>query len=287
MAATDLPPIFVISLVGSKRRENIARQLSRWPGTWSFIDAVYGRDLTDEDVARCYDERAVIRRIGRPMTRGEIGNSLSHLSIYRRMIEEGIPRAIVLEDDALLEDGFFHFPFKDVDWHFDVITFYTDISLIRVKLERALAGITFHRPVRRASCTVSYLISLQGAERLLKGNTPIKGVSDWPVRVTQMAFFVAQPFLVHHRHEISTLQKDRAELLTRYPKRGRLPRWVVKWLDVPVTALFIRYLVNHDRYEGVSHYVYKEILPSIYKRFPGRYRRLRRKAATERVFEER
>jgi len=288
MPTTDLPPIFVISLVGSKRREAIARQLSRWPGTWSFVDGVYGRDLTDADLARCYDEATVIRRIGRPMTKGEIGTALSHASVYRRMLEEGIPRALILEDDAILEDGFFDFPYGDIDWSFDVVSFYTDFSIIPRQPEKELAGVTFHRPVHRASCAVSYLVSRKGAERLLSGGPFIRGVSDWPVRVTKMAFFVAQPFLVQHRHEISTLQEDRKAVLRRYPKRGRLPLWVVNWLDFPITALLIRYLVNRDRYEDVGHYIYKEIRPWIYKGLPGKYLKLRRKRVTSGwIYEER
>jgi len=285
---TEVPPIFVISLSGSHRREAMAQQLARWPGAWSFVDAVYGRDLTDADLARCYDEATVIRRIGRPMTKGEIGTALSHASVYRRIVEEGIPCALVLEDDAVLEDAFFRFPHGEVDWPFDVLSFFTDLSMIRVTPEQQLAGVTFHRPVYRASSSVAYLVSREGAQRLLSGGPEVRSVADWPVRVAEIDFFVAQPFLIGHRHESSILQDDRAALMARYPKRGRLPRWVAKYLNFPVTALFIRYVVNHDRYDGIRHYFHKEIRPWVLKRFPKKYRVLRRMAAkSEEVREER
>ena len=38
-----------------------------------------------------------------------------------------------------------------------------------------------------------------------------------------------------------------------------------------VSALFIRYLVNRDRYTGVNGYIYREIMPYIMRKLPFLY----------------
>ena len=49
--------------------------------------------------------RALLAR-GRLYTPGQIGCALSHHAIYRRMVAEGIPAALILEDDVLPLPGF-------------------------------------------------------------------------------------------------------------------------------------------------------------------------------------
>ena len=270
-------PIFVISLPGSPRRETMTRQMARWGGRWSFVDAVDGRTLSAEELNRVYDEKRTLRRIGRPMSKGEIGTALSHASIYRRMEEEGIPRALILEDDAVLSSAFFDFPFGDISWPFDLISFFTDHAIVRRAPSAELAGVGFHRAEWRSTCSVAYLISLDGARKLAAAGKPIQSVADWPLRVSRLVFYVAQPFIVDHHHEKSTLQSGRNQLLRQYPKQGRLPRFVVKYFDLPITVLFLRYAINYDRYDGFGHYISREIRPFVLRRWSSRYLFIRRK----------
>ncbi|MGQ9445014.1 glycosyltransferase family 25 protein [[Pasteurella] aerogenes] len=71
-----------------------------------FIDAVYGKDLSEEYVASVYDDTAAQQKIQRSLKRGEIGCALSHKVIYEYMLTHNIEQALVLEDDVAFEKDF-------------------------------------------------------------------------------------------------------------------------------------------------------------------------------------
>ena len=48
--ANQFPPIFIISLKHSPRRQTIANRLDGLGIRFEFIDAVYGKDLTKEEL---------------------------------------------------------------------------------------------------------------------------------------------------------------------------------------------------------------------------------------------
>ena len=68
-----------------------------------FIDGIYGASLNSNYISQHYSEKLAKKNIGRSLTKGEIGCALSHLSIYRKMIEEKIDAALILEDDVFFE----------------------------------------------------------------------------------------------------------------------------------------------------------------------------------------
>jgi glycosyl transferase family 25 len=99
---TELPPTIVINLKRSTaRRMVIAQALDALQMPFSFFDAVDGRAL---DLATLQDYARVKRRLfsGRDMTAGEMGCVLSHRGVMRMIVEQDIPYALVLEDDAQL-----------------------------------------------------------------------------------------------------------------------------------------------------------------------------------------
>ncbi|WP_416776576.1 glycosyltransferase family 25 protein [Xenorhabdus budapestensis] len=65
-----------------------------------FITAVYGKELTNEQLLNScpdFDDLA--------LTLGEVGCSMSHINVYKRMIDSSIPVALVLEDDVLFNES--------------------------------------------------------------------------------------------------------------------------------------------------------------------------------------
>jgi len=91
---------FVINLAKDvARREQIAAGLQRLGLDHEVFPAIRGDALSDEALAELYDAAAAAR-VRHPMTRGEIGCALSHLGVYRLVVERGLPCALVLEDDA-------------------------------------------------------------------------------------------------------------------------------------------------------------------------------------------
>ncbi len=94
--------IFVINLQSSaERRKDIQSQLEKLGLPFEFFNAVDGKTLTEEDLS-AYDGRKRRLFFGKDLSRGEIGCLLSHRAIYRKVVAENIPAALILEDDTIL-----------------------------------------------------------------------------------------------------------------------------------------------------------------------------------------
>jgi glycosyl transferase family 25 len=105
--AASLPalPILVINLRGSTERWNKASaELAAAGLAFERLDAVDGRLLPRVELDRIapWDRRAFFK----PLSPGEVGCYLSHLAAAERIVAEGWPRALVLEDDFLLGEQF-------------------------------------------------------------------------------------------------------------------------------------------------------------------------------------
>jgi glycosyl transferase family 25 len=105
---TFLPPTWVINLKRSpERRRYITAHLHELGLPFELIEAVDGRNLTPEDLAAVYGAERAITCIRRELAPGEVGCCLSHLKLYRRMVDENIDEALILEDDVMIQPDFF------------------------------------------------------------------------------------------------------------------------------------------------------------------------------------
>lgn len=182
LAATKPPPVWVISLPGSTaRRANISRQLASLGLGFEFFDAVDGAKLSDREIRSVYDPKRAVKKVYRELNRAEIGCCLSHIGIYRKMVEEGVEEAIVLEDDAVLGEHFL-----------EVIEsrdrFPADLELLllyhqggRFYLWRKQRLDDRHRLVHfvtPAMGTVGYFVRRSAAQKILATVFPIRAPSD-------------------------------------------------------------------------------------------------------------
>ena len=107
MQSTEKIPAVVVSLRSStERRIAMVDQLMAHGITFCWEEAVLGRELPHDELARYHATQLGSDGRRRTLTPGEIGCALSHLNIYRRIVEDELSGAIVLEDDAILLDGF-------------------------------------------------------------------------------------------------------------------------------------------------------------------------------------
>ena len=175
--------IFVVNLESSAdRREFIGSQLKGLDLLYEIFPAVDGRKLPQAEVDAAYDASGAVDFFGRELTRGEIGCSWSHLNIYRKMVEESIPEALVLEDDVILGQDF-----KEVLSRRAL--FPADWELVFFSHNNAVASVWDRLPifdkyklvkfVEHPNWTSGYLIKLSGAEKLLKAGFPIRMPADW------------------------------------------------------------------------------------------------------------
>lgn len=92
---------FIINLKNSvDRRLKIEGQLNALSIDHEFIEAVNGKAMSTEELAN------MTKKTNYAFLPGEIGCALSHQKIYKKMIDENIDSALILEDDVTLLDGF-------------------------------------------------------------------------------------------------------------------------------------------------------------------------------------
>lgn len=99
--------VFVINLNSSiDRRNRMERLLKETSLDWEIFPAFDGRNMTDSERDSLYDGAKSLKNVRRQMSNGEIGCAVSHRNIYKKMISEAIPEAVVLEDDVELGKDF-------------------------------------------------------------------------------------------------------------------------------------------------------------------------------------
>lgn len=98
-------PILVINLAGSTTRwRKVSSELNSCGLSYERHEAVDGRTLLKEEIALLapWDSTDFFK----PLSPGEIGCFLSHVSAAERIVREGWERTLVLEDDILLAEDF-------------------------------------------------------------------------------------------------------------------------------------------------------------------------------------
>ena len=114
----------------------------------------------------------------------EIAVSLSHLKVWRRMVDEKIPYALVLEDDVYFGANFAEQtnhvwtalpPQRDDGYRFDLL--YLSYHEIARGNERPLPSNGLFRPIRGLWWLSAYVLSYSGAKKLLE-SLPIRGPVD-------------------------------------------------------------------------------------------------------------
>ncbi|MDM5263707.1 glycosyltransferase family 25 protein [Sulfurovum sp. XTW-4] len=94
-------PIFIINLKKDKqKKENMQKYCEKNKLTPIFTEAIYGDELSEDTISQVYSKDLALKYFGRELTKGEIGTALSHLEIYRQIIDQNIQEALILEDDV-------------------------------------------------------------------------------------------------------------------------------------------------------------------------------------------
>ena len=162
---------FVINLAkNTNRLESMCRQLSHFGLEFERIDAVLGVGLSLAEMRRDF---CCIRSFFAMMRRlrvGEIGCALSHLSVYRKMIERQMQYALVLEDDITLCESF-----KEI-LKVALANLNADKPMV-ILLSALSTSDTFNVPglqrIKKGWGADAYLITLPAAKAILHSNYPV------------------------------------------------------------------------------------------------------------------
>jgi glycosyl transferase family 25 len=222
-------PVFVISLKDAvNRRGSIVRQCQRYGIEPIFTDAVDGRHSLPQEMEYLIDRTMALRRVGYTISDAEFACALSHHFIYRQILEEGLPGAIVLEDDAILTDAFSTFYAKKGYLAADFIQMDHSKSRVYRWGGQKKAGVSLMQLVENTVFATGYSVSSTMAQYFVEHSTPIGGVADWPCDLTPMGPLVTVPSIVKHPPfdpHTSYLQGYRLQHMPTYTKDGFFKRW--------------------------------------------------------------
>lgn len=170
--------IFVVNLKKSvEKRQKLEAQFQKLGiHNYEFIEAVYGADLSEEDLAtKVYDYENCA------LTPGEIGCSLSHIYIYQEMVDRNIPYALVIEDDVTLPEDLIEFlnHAKDtIDVPYSKLITLGEANKISLLREHSQYKDYREYTAVTAFCTYAYLVNLEAAKSLSQQLLPVKYEAD-------------------------------------------------------------------------------------------------------------
>ncbi len=130
--------------------------------------------VTDSDIRRDVRLWRFTLRMGRRPLVGEIGCALSHIKIYKNMVDENIPCACIMEDDVMVLEHFNEQLEALGKW------FKTDTPQV-VLINRGKKTVEENVPAIRIDGDVSacsYCLNLAAAKSLLNRNYPVRTVAD-------------------------------------------------------------------------------------------------------------
>jgi glycosyl transferase family 25 len=238
-------PLFVINLERERsKKEAIGERLDRLGISHTFVKAVDGRELDERSSSKVYSPDRAISIFKRELSRGEVGCALSHLLIYRKMIEEKIEKAVILEDDAVLCEDF-----PDILRHLDqlpedceCLLFGYDADIAKEILlytsfwgaRKFYGKYCLKRFVKVAFGTYGYMITLRGAKKLLERIGMIdKPIDHYTGGLGSLNLYGLSPrclTVLKEDLEKSSIVKERNELKkVLYAKTYN--HWLTKWIN--------------------------------------------------------
>jgi glycosyl transferase, family 25 len=238
------PPIFVINMAKAKDRMfSMKSQLDAQGLPFERIEAVDGSKLDVQQRREQYSDWWYRLFHGSPMSNGNLGCTLSHRKIYKKIVDEKIEWAIILEDDAVLDADFAGL-IGDIEKHtrdFDMMQLYS--FRLPTKQVRVVGdtGLSVMRYANHHSSTAAYALRNRGARKLLT-LAKVRTMPDrwcWMSAMTGLKCCAIYPYPVSLHEELSV---DSTIGTTDDPnysnagfKRQRQPFWrifVLPWLDL-------------------------------------------------------
>ena len=211
----SLPPVFIINLPESiARRARITAQLSVIGVTPIILPAKRGTQADLETSGY----RGWMRRLfyGRDLLVGEYGCARSQLAVYQYIVENNIPQALVLEDDALVDAAKLSAILaalegcvKKAGMFYDFVRF-LDEEKVRQQarpIATLLPDVTLYRALKQTGGAYGYLVTQRAARQLLKDGQRLWRPIDtmhaqaW---LSGLQVFVVNPSPVKPDHEIES-----------------------------------------------------------------------------------
>ena len=193
-------PIFIISLPDcTDRREPLIKDLNKAGLDFQIFPAVDAREGVPNEYEHMIDRDGAILALRREMSEGEFGCALSHQLIYKKVIDNGLPGAIIFEDDArlmpqagraLTSNFFSRYDFTQFNYGFARIPRFAltrktetdEVSTIRLLCNSGLAS--------------GYAVSRRGCKYISQTSLRLTLPADWPCDLRPIKPRITLPKLV-------------------------------------------------------------------------------------------
>jgi len=243
MTTNDAPwPILVLTLPGDKaRRAPLIEALERAGLPFELFHGVDGRQGLDERWEQEIDRAAPRQTFGHDMTDGEFACALSHREIYRMVVEQGWPGAVVLEDDAILNKHFAAFVRGRHYDHAELVLLDHYHARVRDMGKEILPGVMLRRLVMSPFRTSGYSVSASAAQALLEAASPVRRFADWPLDIAELGAMAVNPRIVAQpeakpgnshlregRNQRESEKRKHTRSWRRWRTRAYWRRWITK-----------------------------------------------------------
>lgn len=206
------PKVFLINLDKSKDRlEKSATRLAEHGVSFERISAVYGADLSEQEIAQHYSVKLNNEKFFRPLGKGEIGCYFSHRLAWQKIVDQQLPYGIVLEDDFRIV-GDLSKVFNALDglngeWELVKLASYQN----RVRPIKARKKIDEHFDLvvntKAVSGCCAQAITLKGAKKLLAATDKFGRPVDTDIQhiwETKVPVFALMPFYIEQDMEFES-----------------------------------------------------------------------------------
>ncbi len=211
-------PCFVINLDRSAERlSNMTAQFSNQPIDFERISAVDGASISQQYIEQFYSTSNPLK-YHKQLNNGEICCYLSHRKVWQKMVDEGIPVAVILEDDVEITGDLG----AVVDTLADMNSDWDYIKLAEHTRRRRVLYSEYLEPFSRVvydkvpARTCAQAVSLSGARKLLAASEKISRPIDIDLQYwweKDLRIFGLQPYPVMPKvgelSEIDQLKKRR------------------------------------------------------------------------------
>jgi len=176
--------VFVINLVRrAERMEFMRLQFSRLGINFERMEAIDGAAMPAREIEQSVNRFRWYCAQGYRARNGEIGCALSHQLVYRKMIDENISAACIVEDDITLSPKFGEVA-GEVGGFLSSAGDSPTVVLLSKSFQAAehpSSGTCQIYQVARENSTCGYALNVAAAKRLLEINFPLKStIDDWP-----------------------------------------------------------------------------------------------------------
>lgn len=251
MHQIDHWPIFVLSLESDEaRRAPLLSSLAEMGLEAEVLIGVDGRAglpawaeaEVDREAAWIWENKRFLRHL----TDGELACALSHVHAYRKIVDEGLPGAIIFEDDAILSGALKHFVAVRGHQAGDMVLLgHHNTYICRFSKRRLCEGVVGHRLVASPAFAHGYSLSRFAAAYLLDRATPVRTRADWPCDISQLKSLAADPQIALQpadRAAQSHLEAGRraSRLLTKQQKRASRYMSSTYWMRILRKRLGLR-----------------------------------------------